>query len=161
MKVHNRYTESFHINQGVRQGCILSPLLFNIFLADFAKELDSVETSICAEKDKINAIFWADDILMLADNENKLQDMLGLLENYAHANKLEINTDKTKVMIFNKTGRRMRRRFLLNDTVLENASSYKYLGFLITPSGELSSGLQDLRDRALKALYEVGEQPRY
>ena len=58
-------------------------------------------------------------------------------------------------MIFNKSGRLMRRNFHINGTHLENVRSYKYLGFLITPSGEVKSGLQDLRDRALKAFMKL------
>ena len=38
-----------------------------------------------------------------------------------------------------------------NGTALENVRQYKYLGFLFTPSGEILSGLKDLRDRAFKA----------
>ena len=66
-------------------------------------------------------------------------------------NKLLINTDKTKIMIFNKTGRSINRLYYINGVQLENVRSYKYLGFVITPSGKINSGLQDLRDRAMKA----------
>ena len=58
-------------------------------------------------------------------------------------------------MIFNKTGRLLRRNYYLNGVQLENVRSYKYLGFLLTPSGEINSGLQDLRDRALKAFMKL------
>ena len=77
--------------------------------------------------------------------------MIKTLENYANENQLSVNEDKTKIMIFNKTGRLMKRLYLINDKPLENVRSYKYLGFLLTPSGEINSGLQHLRDRALKA----------
>ena len=81
--------------------------------------------------------------------------MLKILEEYAGEHKLKINTDKTKVMIFNKTGRLMRRNYQINNVQLENVRSYKYLGFLLTPSGEINSGLNDLRDRALKAFMKL------
>ena len=77
--------------------------------------------------------------------------MIKTLEDYANENKLTINADKTKVMIFNKTGRLMKRLCYINGAPLESVRSYKYLGFLLTPSGEIISGLQDLRERALKA----------
>ena len=92
---------------------------------------------------------------MLPDKEDKLCQMLKILEEYSCEHKLKINTDKTKVMIFNKTGRLMRRNYKINNIQLENARSYKYLGFLLTPSGEIKSGLSDLRDRALKAYMKL------
>ena len=58
-------------------------------------------------------------------------------------------------MIFNKTGRLIRRSFYVNGAQLENVREYKYLGFKLTPSGEIASGLQDLRDRGLKAYMKV------
>ena len=92
---------------------------------------------------------------MLAESEEHLQAMLNILENYCKQNKLEINTDKTKTMVFNKTGRLMRRPFQINGTQLESVRSYKYLGFLLTPSGEINSGLNDLKDRALRAYMKL------
>ena len=58
-------------------------------------------------------------------------------------------------MIFNKTGRLIHKRFFYKGVELENVRSYKYLGFLLTPSGEINSGLNDLRDRALKAFMKL------
>ena len=45
IKVGGKITEDFEINQGVKQGCILSPLLFNIFLADLPEALNNEKNS--------------------------------------------------------------------------------------------------------------------
>ncbi len=58
-------------------------------------------------------------------------------------------------MIFNKSGRTLSRDFYLNGTRLEIVRSYKYLGFVLTPSGEIKTGLQDLRDRGFKAFMKL------
>ena len=89
---------------------------------------------------------------MVSKDESTLRKMLKTLEEYANKNKLEINTDKTKIMTFNKTGRLLRH---INSIQLENVRSYKYLGFLLTPPGEITSGLNDLTDRALKAFMKL------
>ena len=49
----------------------------------------------------------------------------------------------------------MRNCFFINGVKLENVREYKYLGFKFTPSGEISTGLNDLRERALKAFYSL------
>ena len=81
--------------------------------------------------------------------------MLRALEKYCKENELTFNTDKTKCMIFNKTGRLVRTPFYYNNEKLENVNKFKYLGFMITPSGEVMSGLSDLRDRALRAFFKL------
>ena len=103
----------------------------------------------------INSLIWADDIFLFSKTENGLTKMLKVLEDYCKKNKLTVNTKKTKCMIFNKTGRLIRRPFFFNGVELENVRAYKYLGFLITPSGEISRGLHDLRDRAFKAFMAI------
>ena len=136
---------------GVRQGCVLSPLLFNIFMADFQRSLPPDVGVHLSETTRLNCILWADDIILLAESEEGLNQLLGGLKTYTDKNELKVNTDKTKCMIFNKTGRLIRRDFYLGASKLENVRSYKYLGLIITPSGEISSALNDLRSRALKA----------
>ena len=77
--------------------------------------------------------------------------MLLALKLYSERNGMALNAKKTKVMIFNKNGRHIRRVFKFGQEKLESTRQYKYLGFLVTPSGEINSGLRDLRDRAQRA----------
>ena len=64
---------------------------------------------------------------------------------------MKINFDKTKCMVFNKTGRLLTSKCYIGEEKVENVRSYKYLGLIFTPSGEINSALDDLRERALKA----------
>ena len=92
---------------------------------------------------------------MFSESEEGLRKMLQTMEKYCAENELTLNTDKTKCMIFNKGGKLLKTAFHYNGEKLENVNKFKYLGFLITPSGEIKSGLLDLRDRALKAFYKL------
>ena len=134
---------------------MLSPLLFNIFLADLAKGLFSFSDKFELNRTKINSLFWADDIVLLAKSKEKLEDMLKYLSSYCSENKLTVNCKKTKCLIFNEGGRLIREKFYLNGNELENVREYKYLGFKLTASGEIKTGLKDLKDRALKAYFSL------
>ena len=125
-------------------------------MAELAKDLNKLNNnSLFMGEHGINSIFWADDIVLLAESEQNLQELIDTVSTYCHENKLTINIKKTKCLTFNKTGRLLRHTFLLNGVKLENVREYKYLGFKFTPSGEISTGLHDLRDRALKAYYAI------
>ena len=157
VKIGKTYSPPFKTNIGVRQGCVLSPLLFNLFLADLQPILDECGDNVnIDENTKISCFLWADDILMLSETADGLQSKLSKLEEYCKVNKLTVNTEKTQCMVFNKTGRLLKNyKFQYRNTYLKCVREYKYLGFLVTPSGEISSGLEDLRIRALKALAKI------
>ena len=155
IKLGNSRSNLFDLSLGVRQGCILSTLLFNIFLSDLCKKLQFSEVKMEIDSKSINSLVWADDIVLLSETDKGLKVLLKILEDFCDENKLTINFDKTKCMIFNKTGRLLRQQFYFKETQLENVRTYKYLGFLITPSGEINSGLKDLRDGAHKAFMNM------
>ena len=60
-----------------------------------------------------------------------------------------------KVIIFNKTGRHIRKYFYLGKTKIETTNEYKYLGFKLTPFGGINPGIKDLKDRAMKAFFKM------
>ncbi len=155
IKYDDKITDSLEVNLGVKQRCILSPILFNIFLADLPQLLDDDIQSTKPTFQHPSCLFWADDIVLFSESEKGMQKMLKSLEKYCKENELTLNTDKTKCMIFNKTGRLIRTPFYYNKLKLENVNKFKYLGFLLTPSGEIKSGLKDLRDRALKGFFKL------
>ena len=157
IKIGGRITNSFTVNQGVKQGCILSPLLFNIFLSDLQPKLEVKENNPTeiSPNEPLGCLIWADDIVLLSQTEAGLNNMLNTLYTFTKENGLNVNMDKTKVMIFNKTGRHMRRLFYFGKQKIETTREYKYLGFAITPSGEITTGLNDLKDRAMKAFLKL------
>ena len=143
-------------NQRVRQGCILSPLLFNIYLADLPKRLELAQNNGPKIGDMLfNSIIWADDLVILSETEDGLNNMLKELALYTEENSLTINIDKTKAMIFNKTGRLMRRNFKYKNLNIETVREYKYLGFLLVPSGSVVQGLNDLKSRGNRAFFQI------
>ena len=84
-------------------------------------------------------MIWADDLLLLSETESGLNAMLEKLHSYSQENLIKVNIEKTKCMIFNKTGRHVRKLFMFGKSKIETIREYKYLGLLITPSLNLSS----------------------
>ena len=129
--------------------------IFYIFLSDLPGHLNRGDTRPVRinESESLNSLIWADDLLILSETENGLNTMLRNLMSYTEENSMQVNLDKTKCMIFNKTGRLIRRTFYFGDAKLEMVNEYKYLGFLVTPSFNITRALIDLRGlRAYGAL---------
>lgn len=123
-------SESFKIEMGVRQGCLLSPMIFSLFLDDIT---ESLPAGIEVEGIRIKALLFADDLVILAESPSSLQLMINKLENYCKLNCLEINTAKSKILIFrNGTGRYARNeKWNYGTDELEVVRSYKYLGITL------------------------------
>ena len=100
IKIGTRYSVPFKPNKGVRQGCVLSPLLFNIFLADLQKDLDSCNDNLKLDGNKeLSCLIWADDILILSESGNGLQKKLDTLGMYCTNKKLSVNTEREEVVL--------------------------------------------------------------
>ena len=160
IKVGKGLTDKFLANQGVKQGCILSPLLFNIFISDIIERFGTEECRPLKidESHNISCLLWADDVVLMSRSEEGLRNMLSALSSYVDENKMAINVKKTQCMIFNKTGKFIRRSYPIKNGNIETTKSYKYLGFIFTPSGEISSGLRDLKERATRAYQKLKQK---
>ena len=90
---------------GVKQGCVLSPLLFKIFLSDLPGIFDSACDPVQLYDTKISCLLYADDLILLSESPNGLQLCLNKLDIYCNKWNLEVNISKTKIMVFNKSGR--------------------------------------------------------
>ena len=69
VKVNNLTTDWFDVNSGLRQGCSLSPLLFNLYINDLALHINALGKGITLNNDKISLLMYADDIVLIAENE--------------------------------------------------------------------------------------------
>ena len=97
VKLGQSRSDFFCLDIGVRQGCILSPLLFNLFISDLAKKFDTTGDKIQLGNRGINSLFWADDLVLMSETKEGLDHLLKTLEEYCKDNYLMINTKKNKM----------------------------------------------------------------
>ena len=94
---------NINMTSGIRQGCNGSTSLFLLITYLIILHLNQAQTGFRDEICFISAIFYADDGLLLAQSESEAQQMLEVLTDSAYACGLEINKDKSFVMIYNQT----------------------------------------------------------
>lgn len=100
---------------------------------------------------------YADDVILLSTTSTGLQNKIDILNKYCQDWCLDVNINKTKVLIFNKAGRLISHNFMFNDNSLECVNKYKYLGIYFCASGSFSYAQNELYKKALKAYFKLSK----
>ncbi len=100
VKINTKRTRYLSQERGVRQGCCLSPTLFNIYINELALSLErSAAPGLTLHDSQIRCLLYADDLVLLSPTKHGLQQNLDLLEQYCQTWALTVNLKKTNIMI--------------------------------------------------------------
>ena len=146
---------------GVRQGCIISPIMFTLFLTDVQNFISLGSHGIDIETIKLFVLLFADDLVIFAETVIELQRMINRLKEYCTIWRLTINILKTKVIVFRNGGpQRNYERWKYGEHVLETVSYYEYLGILFSSRNSWYMSQKTLAYQASKALFAVKSRLR-
>ena len=93
-------TDWFQIGKGVRQGCILSPCLFNFYAEYILRNagVEEAQAGIKIARRNLNNLRYADDTTLMAEREEELKSLLMKMKEERETAGLKFNIQKTKIM---------------------------------------------------------------
>ena len=155
----------FSIINGTRQGSILSPALFAVYVDDLLQELRALGVGCHIAGIFYGAVGFCDDILLLAPSRDAMQLMLRTCENFAGRNNLQFSTDpnpaKSKSKCIFVTGLRKNLEkpapLVLNDKELPWVASATHLGHELHESGTLEHDTRVKRAEFISKITELRE----
>ena len=142
-------SDIFECNLGVRQGEIISPFLFNLFLNDLDEALSVGQfQGINIGDINIKTLLYADDLALLSETREDLQVGLDILYDYCHGWKLTINTEKKSIIIFRKGGTVTQHDHLFfGNRRLNLLDKISYLGLNLSSRGKFAQTQSNLAHR--------------
>jgi len=152
-------TDFFSCQNGLKQGCKLSPFLFSLLMTSLANEIKDKGkhgVQLVANGIDLFVLLFADDVVLLSDTVPGLQNQINNLEAAAGRLGLRANLQKTKVMSFRLGGHMARHEvWYLYDQKLEVVSAYRYLGVTLSTKVCTNAVLSDLACRGRAAVYRI------
>ena len=162
LRLNGVLTNSFDVSSGVRQGDIMSPILFSMFLNDLATGIKDLNCGVKINGRDVSILLYADDIVLIAPNEQNLQKMLNFIWNWCRKWRMAINTDKTKTIHFRpKSTPQTIHSFYFGSEEIEKISCYKYLGVMFDEFLTFDYNASLLADAAGRALGAIRTKLKY
>ena len=121
---------TFNVEQGVAQGCSLSPILFSVFINGLLKEVEQAELGIeLSNGARIGGMLFADDFVGVSDSGEELQKLIDVVHAYCCKWRLKANVSKSAVMVFARDA--VEGDWKWGENSLPKVCKYTYLGIVM------------------------------
>ena len=104
----------FKIDVGLRQRCLLSPILFAIYINGLADEISP------DARDEVSILMFADDIVLVSEDRKKLEELMEITYQYSRRWRFSFNYDKSAVVVFNSMRTEVKYGSCINECMCGN-----------------------------------------
>ena len=150
----NAVSEEIKIRRGVRQGCVLSPVLFNTYSEEAIQNaLSEVTAGIKVNGQIVNNLRFADDTLLLAGSLEELQFLIDRVVVGSEKSGLTLNIKKTCFMVISKE--KSQGNLIINGEVIQRVHKCRYLGTIFSDSSDCSQEIKARIGQARSAFNQM------
>ena len=141
VRIDEELSKCIEIHRGVRQGCVFSPDLFNLYSENIMREISNIK-GIVVGGYNMNNVRYADDTTLIAESEEKLQDLLEKVRTESERKGLSINVKKTECMVISKEKVPPKCVVKVDEEVIKQVDKFNYLGSMITIDGRCDTEIK-------------------
>ena len=137
-------SDLFSVQNGVRQGAVLSPILFSFYVNDLIGILRASGLGCYIANRFFGIVAYADDMLLLAPKRHVLQKMVDISESYMIDHKINFSPQKTKCLCFG-TDKTTVKKICVSGTQIEWSAQAVHLGVILCSDGKLDQDVNSKR----------------
>ena len=153
VRVSGSLTAWFGAQKGLKQGCVLSPTLFNIYINTLATMIKNTGLGVKFGDEIINILLYADDVVLLASNAKDLQMLLDVFNDWSRQWRIVLNPKKSSVVVFRRPcDKQPDYVFKCGNDIITYASEYRYLGLVLNEHLNWDKSVKCLAQAAGRAL---------
>ena len=157
MKWRGSFSKSFRVTKGTRQGSLLSPLLFNIFIDKLLLDLKGMTPGVWIGSSHFNNFAYADDISVFSGTSCSLQDLIDRCASYASSWRFKFGVKKTKCMVMGHNKMTYVPIWKLDGIPVETTDNLEVLGMTFNSSLSSSTHLEKRKSKCRRSYYSLGE----
>jgi hypothetical protein len=147
-------SEAFDVEQGVAQGCSLSPILFSVFINGLLREVEEAEIGIdLSSGGRLGGLLFADDFVGVSESKDQLQTLIDVVQAYCRKWRLKANVSKSAVMVFARES--VDGAWKWGEYVLPRVSKYTYLGVDFTSTGAWDVHIKNVLDNGRRKVNQL------
>ena len=143
----------------MRQGCLLSPVLFALYFNDLNRHIRASSQGVMVDDIPVHSLLYADDLVLIARDRKDLQSQLNALDKFLKSLKMGVNMDKTRVMIIQKQKSRAKstknKTWKIGDKEVNECVSYKYLYVMLKLSGSFSEHIVRIERKLIRPIFPL------
>ncbi|XP_043481252.1 uncharacterized protein LOC122510560 [Leptopilina heterotoma] len=156
VKIGESLGREFWLGRGLRQGCPLSPILFNMLIADLEERMSKRgKGGVILRNGRIYTLAYADDVVLMAENESGMKLLMKEFEKYVREKDLSVNVEKTKVVRFRKKNDKEKIEWRMNGKNVEEVNEFCYLGYWFMCNGRQDLNVAMRVEKGGKAMGQV------
>ena len=120
-------TDSFAVSNGVKQGGVLSPVLFAVYMDELLLRLRAAGVGCRIGHTFLGALCYADDLQLLAPSRHAIKSMLAICERFAAEYMVTFNAAKSRLLVFGATDTDVK-NISLNGNIIPKVPTEQHLG---------------------------------